>query len=74
MKKLISVISSALLAVSLAACDSFEARSACHPCWPNPDGTFSAYHHSGGHAGYSRADTWGVVCNDHFEPVVPVKS
>ena len=49
-------------------------------CRPNPDGLFSAYWDDGSHRGYSRAEAWDVVCNDHFEPValnvtvVPVKS
>ena len=49
-------------------------------CRPNPDRLFSAYWDDGSHRGYSRAEAWDVVCNDHFEPValnvtvVPVKS
>ena len=38
-------------------------------CRPNPDGLFSAYWDDGSHRGYSRAEAWDVVCNDHFEPV-----
>lgn len=94
MKKLVSVLSAALLAVSLAACDSFEAKQVEVPapqveegapglnvlievrdfdirivCYPNPDKTFSAYYNHGHKEGFSRADAWDVVCNDHFEPV-----
>ena len=38
-------------------------------CRPNPDGTFSAYWDGGSKQGYTRAEDWDVVCNDHFEPV-----
>ena len=38
-------------------------------CRPNPDGTFSAYWDGGPKKGYTRAEAWDVVCNDHFEPV-----
>ena len=38
-------------------------------CRPNPDGLFSAYWDGGSKQGYTRAEAWDVVCNDHFEPV-----
>ena len=94
MKKLVSILSATLLATSLAACGSFEAKQVEVPapqveesapglnvlikmmdfdmrivCYPSPDGTFSAYHDHGHKEGFSRADAWDVVCNDHFEPV-----
>ena len=109
MKKIVSAASAVLLATSLAACGTDEAKvvevkagtststsikSEARTkitieqflwdreivCRPNPDGLFSAYWDDGSHRGYSRAEAWDVVCNDHFEPValnvtvVPVKS
>ena len=38
-------------------------------CRPRPDGMFSAYWDDGSHQGYSRAESWDVVCNDYYEPV-----
>ena len=38
-------------------------------CRPNPDGLFSAYWDDGSHQGYSRAESWDVVCNDYYEQV-----
>ena len=106
MKKLVSILSATLLAMSLAACNAYEAKEVEVPastiasqtkaedtkvtiteflwdreivCRPRPDGMFSAYWDDGSHQGYSRAESWDVVCNDHFEPValnvtiVPVK-
>ena len=109
MKKIVSAASAVLLATSLAACGTDEAKAVEVEagtststsikseartkitieqflwdreivCRPNPDGLFSAYWDDGSHRGYSRAEAWDVVCNDHFEPValnvtvVPVKS
>ena len=107
MKKIVSILSGALLVGTLTSCSSYEGDQVEVPaststsikseartkitieqflwdreivCRPNPDGLFSAYWDDGSHRGYSRAEAWDVVCNDHFEPValnvtvVPVKS
>lgn len=98
MKKIVSILSGALLVGTLTSCSSYEGDQVEVPastststsikseartkvtiteflwdreivCRPNPDGLFSAYWDDGSHRGYSRAEAWDVVCNDHFEPV-----
>ena len=100
MKKIVSILSGALLVGALTSCSSYEGdqveveagtstststsiKSEARTkitieqfewdkeivCRPRPDGMFSAYWDDGSHQGYSRAESWDVVCNDYYEPV-----